>query len=135
MCCWVRCIYNASYIIYNRPFTIICGGADAPLLFFVTLLIQASYSLIYKLIREVDSMKTSSIKVGETYIFHNVDSLIDRYNGEKIIVKEIVGSEDIRVDFVDALWYTLTSKDGNWVAVGKPMRNMIVSPAEIRKMK
>lgn len=80
-------------------------------------------------------MKTSSIKVGETYIFHNVDSLIDRYNGEKIIVKEIVGSEDIRVDFVDALWYTLASKDGNWVAVGKPMRNMIVSLAEIRRMK
>ena len=80
-------------------------------------------------------MKTSSIKVGETYIFHNIDSLMDRYNGEKIIVKEIVGSEDVRVDFVDALWYTLTSKDGNWVAVGKPMRNMIVSPAEIRKMK
>ena len=80
-------------------------------------------------------MKTSSIKVGETYIFHNIDSLNDRYNGEKIIVKEIVGSEDIRVDFVDALWYTLTIKDGNWVSVGKPMRNMIVSPAEIRRMK
>lgn len=80
-------------------------------------------------------MKTSSIKVGETYIFHNVDSLLDRYNGEKIVVKEIVGAEDIRVDFVDALWYTLTGKDGNWVSVGKPMRNMIVSPAEIRRMK
>ena len=80
-------------------------------------------------------MKTSSIKVGETYIFHNVDSLMDRYNGEKIIVKEIVGAEDIKVDFVDALWYTLTIKDGNWVSVGKPMRNMIVSPAEIRRMK
>ena len=80
-------------------------------------------------------MKTSSIKVGETYIFHNVDSLNDRYNGEKIIVKEIVGAEDIRVDFVDALWYTLTIKDGNWVSVGKPMRNMLVSPAEIRRMK
>ena len=80
-------------------------------------------------------MKTSSIKVGETYIFHNVDSLMDRYNGEKIIVKEIVGAEDIRVDFVDALWYTLTIKDGNWVSVGKPMRNMLVSPAEIRRMK
>ena len=80
-------------------------------------------------------MKTSSIKVGETYIFHNIDSLIDRYNGEKIVVKEIVGAEDIRVDFVDALWYTLTIKDGNWVSVGKPMRNMIVSPAEIRRMK
>lgn len=80
-------------------------------------------------------MKTSSIKVGETYIFHNVDSLIDRYNGEKIVVKEIVGAEDIRVDFVDALWYTLTIKDGSWTSVGKPMRNMIVSPAEIRRMK
>ena len=80
-------------------------------------------------------MKTSSIKVGETYIFHNVDSLIDRYNGEKIIVKEIVGSEDVKVDFVDALWYTLTIKDGSWVSVGKPMKNMIVSPAEIRRMK
>ena len=80
-------------------------------------------------------MKTSSIKVGETYIFHNVDSLMDRYNGEKIIIKEIVGAEDIKVDFVDALWYTLTIKDGNWVSVGKPMRNMIVSPAEIRRMK
>ena len=80
-------------------------------------------------------MKTSSIKVGETYIFHNVDSLMDRYNGEKIIVKEIVGADDIRVDFVDALLYTLTIKDGSWVSVGKPMRNMIVSPAEIRKIK
>ena len=80
-------------------------------------------------------MKTSSIKVGETYIFHNIDSLLDRYNGEKIIVKEIIGAEDIRVDFVDALWYTLTNKDGNWISVGKPMRNMIVSPAEIRRMK
>ena len=80
-------------------------------------------------------MKTSSIKVGETYIFHNVDSLMDRYNGEKIIVKEIVGADDIRVDFVDALLYTLTIKDGSWVSVGKPMRNMIVSPSEIRKIK
>ena len=24
MCCWIRCIHNASYIICNRPFTI--GG-------------------------------------------------------------------------------------------------------------
>ena len=79
-------------------------------------------------------MKITSIKEGNVYMFKNIDSLNDLYNGQKILVKKVVNEENIIIDFIDYKKPILIDMSLGIIEY-KPLLNMVISANEVRRLK